>query len=251
MLLALKLFLVPLFLGLISLAAKRWGPGLAGWLAGLPVIVGPILFLLALERGMPFARDAAVYTLAAVFPVIIFGVGYAWASRRHAWPVALLAGYSAWLLAALLLLSLPLDLPLAACLALVTLLAAPYLFPMPTAKPAATRLPHHELGFRMLAGALLTLAVTSLAAMAGPGLSGLLALFPALSAILAAFTHRTGGADAVITLLAALARGLGSLAGFCLALPLLLERTSMAMAFGLSVVIALLIQTALWQRNLR
>ena len=249
--LALKLFLVPFFLGLISLAGKRWGPGLAGWLAGLPVIVGPILFLLALERGAPFARDAAVYTLGAVFPVIVFGVGYAWASRRHAWPLALLAGYGAWLLAALLLLSLPLDLTLAAGVALTTLLAAPWLFPKPVGKPGIANLPHHELGLRMLAGAVLTLAVTSLAAVAGPGLSGLLTLFPVLSAILAAFTHRAGGADAVITLLAALARGLGSLAGFCLALPLLLERTSMAVAFGLSVAIALLIQTALWKRNLR
>ena len=249
--LALKLFLVPFFLGLISLAGKRWGPSLAGWLAGLPVIVGPILFLLALEKGTAFARDATVYTLGAVFPVIVFGVGYAWASRGKSWPMALLAGYGAWLLAALLLLSLPLNLELSAALAVATLLAAPYLFPAPAGKPGPTRLPHHELGLRMLAGALLTLAVTSLANVAGPGLSGLLALFPVLSAILAVFTHRSGGADAVITLLAALARGLGSLAGFCFALPLLLERTSIGVAFGLSVAIALLIQTALWKRNLR
>ena len=233
------------------MAGKHWGPGLAGWLAGLPVIVGPILFLLALERGAPFARDAAVYTLGAVFPVIVFGVGYAWASRSRPWPLALLTGYGAWLVAAMLLMSFPLSLFLAACLALITLLAAPRLFPTPSGKPAIARLPHHELGLRMLAGALLTLAVTSLANVAGPNLSGLLTLFPVLSAILAVFTHRTGGADAVITLLAALARGLGSLAGFCFALPLLLERTSIGVAFGLSVAIALLIQTALWKRNLR
>jgi len=247
-LLALKLFLVPFFLGLISLAGKRWGPGLAGWLAGLPVIVGPILFLLALERGAMYARDAAIYTLGAVFPVIIFGIGYAWACRRAQWPLALLAGYAAWLLAALLLLALPLDLPTAIAIALITLLAAPYLFPRPAGKPGLARLPHHELGLRMLAGALLTLAVTSLANIAGPSLSGLLALFPVLSAILAAFTHRTGGADAVITLLAALARGLASLAGFCFALPLLLTQVSIGAAFLLSVAVALLIQTVLWQR---
>jgi len=76
----------------------------------------------------------------------------------------------------------------------------------------------------------------------------LLALFPVLSAILAAFTHRTGGADAVITLLAALARGLASLAGFCFALPLLLTQVSIGAAFLLSVAVALLIQTVLWQR---
>jgi uncharacterized membrane protein (GlpM family) len=250
-LLALKLLLVPFFLGLISLAGKRWGPGFAGWLAGLPVIVGPILFLLALERGAAYARDAAVYTLGAVFPVIVFGIGYAWASKRMQWPGALLSGYAAWLLAALLLLALPLNLSIASAIALVTLLAAPYLFPQPAGKPGLARMPHHELGLRMLAGALLTLAVTSLANIAGPNLSGLLALFPVLSAILAAFTHRTGGADSVITLLAALARGLASLAGFCLALPLLLDRVSIGVAFLLSVAVALIIQAALCQRKLR
>ncbi len=249
--LALKLFLVPLFLGLISLAGKRWGPGFAGWLAGLPVIVGPILFLLALERGTEYARDAAIYTLGAVFPVIVFGIGYAWACRKTRWPLALLAGYGAWLVAALLLLVLSLSLSIASAIALATLLAAPYLFPQPAGKPGPARLPHHELGLRMLAGALLTLAVTSLANVAGPNISGLLALFPVLSAILAAFTHRTGGADAVITLLTALARGLASLAGFCFALPLLLMQTSIGTAFLLSAVVALIIQTALWQRRLR
>src|SRR6185295_3450002 len=175
---------------------------------GLPVIVGPILFLLALEHGADYARDAAVYTLGAVFPVIVFGIAYAWASRRRAWPLSLVAGYVAWLAAALALLSMPLKLDLAALLALVTLFAAPWLFPRPKAAPNPVRLPNRELGLRMLMGALLTLAVTSLAQISGPGLSGLFALFPVLSAILAVFTHRSGGADAVMTLLAALARGL-------------------------------------------
>jgi len=49
--LALKLILVPFFLMLISLVSKHYGPARAGWMAGLPVIVGPILWLMALEHG--------------------------------------------------------------------------------------------------------------------------------------------------------------------------------------------------------
>ncbi|RON08058.1 hypothetical protein BK659_17630 [Pseudomonas brassicacearum] len=49
--LLLKLSLIPGFLLLISLAGKRWGPSVAGWLSGLPVVVGPILFFLAVEQG--------------------------------------------------------------------------------------------------------------------------------------------------------------------------------------------------------
>jgi hypothetical protein len=64
--LALKLLLIPSFIGLVSLAGRLWGPTVAGWLAGLPVVAGPILFLLWLEQGAEFARSATVYSLAAV-----------------------------------------------------------------------------------------------------------------------------------------------------------------------------------------
>ena len=49
--LALKLLLVPCFLLLVSLAGRRWGAHVVGWLAGLPVVAGPILYFLALEQG--------------------------------------------------------------------------------------------------------------------------------------------------------------------------------------------------------
>ena len=249
--LALKLFLVPFFLALISLAGKRWGPGFAGWLAGLPVIVGPILFLLTLERGPEYARDAATYTLAAVFPVIIFGVAYAWACRRFRWPGALIIAYAAWMAAALPVLVLPLTQVIAVSIALATLLIAPRLFPAPAAPPGLVHLPPHELVLRMFAGAVLTLAVTALSGIAGPQLSGLVTLFPVLSAILAVFTHRSGGADAAITLLARLATGLFSLAAFCVALPLLLGQVSIAAAFLTSIAAALLLQSVMWRWNKR
>ena len=75
--LALKLLLVPAFLALISLAGRRWGPEVAGWLAGFPVLTGPILFLLALENGPVFAAAAATVSLSAVSGAVAFGLCYA------------------------------------------------------------------------------------------------------------------------------------------------------------------------------
>lgn len=49
--LALKLALVPAFLAALTMAGRMWGPSVAGWLAGLPVVAGPIVLLLALARG--------------------------------------------------------------------------------------------------------------------------------------------------------------------------------------------------------
>ena len=92
----LKLFLVPLFLGIISLAGKYLGPNFAGWLAGLPVIVGPILLLVAIDQGPLFAGASAVFTLATVGAVMGFAVGYA-ASRPAKASARVMAGRAAFL----------------------------------------------------------------------------------------------------------------------------------------------------------
>ena len=81
--LALKLLLVPTFLLLLSLAGRRWGPAVAGWLAGLPVLTGPILFLLALEKGPAFAAAAATVSLSAVFGAVALIVTYARVCARN------------------------------------------------------------------------------------------------------------------------------------------------------------------------
>jgi len=40
--LAFKLLLTPALLGLVSLAGRRWGPAVSGWLVGLPLTSGPV-----------------------------------------------------------------------------------------------------------------------------------------------------------------------------------------------------------------
>ena len=42
--LALKLILTPLLIGGASLAARRWGPAIGGWLVSLPLTSGPVTF---------------------------------------------------------------------------------------------------------------------------------------------------------------------------------------------------------------
>ena len=98
--LALKLVLVPIFLLLVSMAGKWWGPRVAGWLAGFPVVAGPILFLLALEKGPQFAGRAAVLSVSAICASEVFNFAYAWVCKRNAWPTALMVGLVAWLVVA-------------------------------------------------------------------------------------------------------------------------------------------------------
>jgi hypothetical protein len=54
MLFLLKIFLVPAAILLLSLAGRKWGPAVSGTLAGLPVIVAPILLFLGIDQGLDF-----------------------------------------------------------------------------------------------------------------------------------------------------------------------------------------------------
>jgi hypothetical protein len=94
--LALKLTLVPSFLLVVSMSGKRWGPSVAGWLAGLPVVAGPILYLLTLSHGAMFGARAATLSLSAILASEAFNFAFAWTCRSRAWPVSLVAGLLVW-----------------------------------------------------------------------------------------------------------------------------------------------------------
>lgn len=246
--LALKLLLVPAFLVLISFAGKRWGPEVAGWLAGFPVLTGPILFLVALENGPSFAAAAATVSLSAVFGAVAFILTYARVCARRSPALSLLSGLASWCSAALLLTWFPLGPFVSLGIALLTLVLAPKLFPRVSAPIMSTALPKWELPLRMLAGAALTLAVTSLAAVIGPSWSGMLAVFPVISIVLAVFSHRTSGPAFAATLLRAMIWGLYALTSFCLALTALLPQQGVTVSFVAATAVAVAVQWALKSR---
>src|SRR5207237_8700303 len=103
----LRLALVPAAIWLATLAARRWGHAVSGYLGGLPLIGGPITFYLALDHGAAFAARSASFTLAAIVGQGAHLLAFAHASRLGApWPVALIAGWTSFAAAALLAASL-------------------------------------------------------------------------------------------------------------------------------------------------
>lgn len=246
--LALKLLLVPVFLLLISLAGRRWGPEVAGWLAGFPAMTGPILFLLALENGPGFAAAAATLSLSAVFGAVAFSLTYARVCARGSPALSLLAGLGSWCCAALLLTRIPATNFVSLGIALLTLAVAPKLFPRVSAPILTATVPKWELPLRMLAGAALTLAVTSIAAAIGPAWSGMFAVFPVFSIVLAVFSHRASGPAFATILLKAMIWGLYALTSFCLALTILLPRQGVTVSFLAATAVAVAVQWGLKSR---
>ena len=241
-LLLLKLVLVPLLIAGITLAGQRWGPGVAGWLSGFPVVSGPILFFLALEHGPAFAAQAACGTLSAVPGILSFILAYSWAATRLPWPPSLIAGFAAYAVMLSALNALAPSLPLAAGITLAALLIARPLFPRlgpPKPGAPASRL---NVALRMVMGAILVLLVTRFAASLGPRLSGMLALFPVLGSVLAVFSQRLVGVEFTVLLLRGMVLGFYSFAVFCVVLALGLPAWGIATGFSLALVAALVVQ---------
>ncbi len=242
--LALKLLLVPAFLAVISFAGRRWGPGVAGWLSGFPSLTGPILFFLAIERGAEFTAQAAVLSLACVFPAVSFGIAYAWASRRLAWPGAVACAFAAWTAGVVLLAQVPLTASTSLALSLATLLVAPRLFPRPQAIGGMRSLPAWEIGLRMAAGAAMVLAVTAAAEALGTVWTGLFAAFPVMSTVMAVFSHRANGPGFVQALLRAMVGGFYAYLTYCLCVAVLLEPWGIAVTYTVAVVATVAVQGA-------
>jgi len=240
-LLVLKLTLVPICLALLSLAARAWGPRVAGWLAGLPMVAGPILFFLALENGVAFGAQAASAALGAAFGTVWYCLGYAWTATRYAWPVAVSVGIAAWAASIVLMSFFDGSLAAGVIACVAALLAAPPLFPRRSAA-AGRALPRYEIVFRMVAGAAVVLIVTGVAAAIGPVWSGLVSAFPTLGTVLAVFSHRANGGAYTAALLRAMCFGMGSLVAFFAALALLLPTLGIALGFVVSVAICLSVQ---------
>ncbi|WP_426125618.1 hypothetical protein [Pararhizobium sp. PWRC1-1] len=242
--LLLKLTLVPFFLFAVSMAAVRWGPGVAGWLAGLPIVAGPILYLLVLEQGAVFGVGAAAAALSAIFASEAFNLAYAWTCRWYHYCIAAVMGMAAWFIAAIGLTSLPGTPAVALGAALLGVVFAQTFLPRTNAASKVISITRTDLAMRMIAGAVLTLAVTMLSASLGAQWSGVLTVFPLLGLILSVSSQRAYGPDFVVRLLRGMVLGRFSFAAFCLCLIWMLPRQNAEIAFLVSSAVSVSVQWA-------
>jgi uncharacterized membrane protein (GlpM family) len=227
-LLLLKLIVAPGLVAAVTLAVRRWGPVVGGWLSGLPTVAGPVLVFLAVEQGTAFAARASHATLTGLIGTVIFTIVYARASVRLPWAACLLIGWLAFVVVAAVLYQLqpPLVVSLAG-LGILTLVGRRFLpAAEPSAGPAAP--PRGDLPLRLAATAALVVVLTAVADRLGPLLSGLINAFPVLSTVITAFTHAQRGSAATIAFVRAFVRAIIGFGSFCFALALTVDRLGLA-----------------------
>lgn len=246
--LGLKLFLVPGLIYAVTIAGRRWGPVVAGWLSAFPIVSGPILLAVTLEQGAPFGADAAAGTLLAVIAILVFSLVYAWASGWFgvAGSMSCALGVYGATVAGLQ----SIHFPLGVCFAMVLcgLLIARRCFPPLPARPqrlvqpAMSASSREDLPWRMISGALLVVLVTWAAPRLGARLSGFLAMFPVMSTVLVGFSHHYSGRVFAVSLLRGMILGYFAFATFCLVVALLLREQAVVLAFSTALLCALVVQ---------
>jgi uncharacterized membrane protein (GlpM family) len=237
--LLLKVLLVPSLIALVTLAGRRWGQRLAGWLGGFPIVAGPVLLVLAIENGNAFAAEAAFAALVGLAPAMLFYLAYTRFAIRVRWFLAAPAALVCWVAAIGALHLVQPTLWLGLLLGAGALWLVPRLMPMAKAGDSST--PHPaELASRMVVGAAVTVFSSELGRRGGAQLSGYAALFPSIGLVVATFNHAQGGAQAATLFLRGMTRGMWSVASFCLTLMLVLPRASMGVAFLAATLVAML-----------
>jgi len=235
----LRLALVPTAVWVASLAARRWGHAVSGYLGGMPLIGGPITLFLALDLGADFAARSALYTLAAIAAqathLLFFGhVG----RRTGSWAAALAAGWGGFAIAALLVTRLPLTPPIALAIAVGSLAAAWRWLPSFRGIPTLPAIPAIELRLRLVAAFLLAAFILASAPIFGPVVSGVLLSLPITGSIMPPFTLALYGPDSMARLLRGFVVGISGFAAFFVVVSSTLATWGIAIAFAAAVVAA-------------
>ena len=234
----LRLALVPTAVWIASVAARRWGHRVSGYLGGMPMIGGPITLFLAIDLGPAFAARSALFTLAAIAGQAAHLLTFAWVGRRSRWPVALVSGWSAFAAVSLAVSLLPLGPFVALALAAGALFVAWRCLPREEGATLAASIPPMELRLRLVAAVALAGLILWSAPVFGPVASGVLLSVPITGSIMPPFTLALHGYAALARLLRGFVVGLSGFTTFFATLAFTLAAWGTLPAFALAFALA-------------
>ena len=217
-----RLLLAPLLVAVATSVGYRFGPKITGWVAGFPVVAGPILLLFALEQGPVFTARAAEASLLGAISLSGFCLMYTHVARHYSWPISLISGWICFGGITYLLQRFPSLWWLNAIAALAALRVTILLLPKSNSPLLPRTVRRWDIPSRMLATAILVIGLTSAARGLGSFISGLLTPFPIVTSVIAVFAQRDQGYPGAVRTLQGLLASMSAFVVFCAVLDLTL-----------------------------
>jgi hypothetical protein len=245
--LVLKLVLAPLIIGSARLAGRKGGPAVSGWIVGMPLTSGPVVFFVALSHDAAFAANAALGVISGGLSLVAYALTYSWLATRFRWYVALTGSLLVFSACTFALQGVTFPLAPIFFAVVAAILLGLRLMPNDDAELAQATPGRWDIPSRILIGTSFILLLTGIAPLIGARMTGLLTTIPLYVTILSIFAHRHQGGAAAAHVQRGLLYGMFAFAGFFLVLGLTIERTGIGPAFAAAIVTALATQGAsLW-----
>jgi len=250
--LVLRMAVTAAFVVSASVITERSGPVIGALVATLPISAGPSYVFLALDHDAQFIAEGALASLPINAATIFLGLTYVLLAQRHHALVSWGGGAVVWI--ALAILSRTIHWSLAAGVA-VNVVAFAICIPLlnrfrHVKMPLITRR-WYDIPLRAALVATLVATVVTLSGWVGPGISGVIALFPvAFSSMMLILHPRIGGRPTA----AVIANGGWGLLGFGTAIAVLhVAALRFGSAIGLSLALATCVSwnLALWWNGRR
>lgn len=236
---------------LTSAAGRRWGPGVSGWLTGLPLLAGPVSIFVCIEQGEAFAARAAGSTLVGMWSSCAFCLAY-YATSDRGWSAASVASIVAFALATGLFntLAVPAWVGLAGVLIGAQLCLR--VIRAPDAAGVAVPAPAWDMPARLAIAASFVVLQTGIAGWLGPQLSGLVTPFPIVVILLTAFAHHQLGQAGATRVLRGFLIGMYAFAAFFFVVAIGMERLGAAASYLLGLAACLAVNgVTFWKLRAR
>lgn len=232
----------------VSVAVARLGPRLGGILAGTPIILGPGYFFMLQEWPTEFIQEAALATLHALIATLLFSISFVLTAEKLDALGSLGLATLVWIPAAYLFSLVPGGVAFAVVLYGLVLLSAEIIKRVLALKqPKVVAVSGwFDVVLRGLLGGVLVAVATTLAARAGPMLSGILVGFPVGLFTIGWALHDRYGADVARATVGAAQQGMLSLVAFAVVTAVLVGHAPPLVTFAVSLFASIAVSATLF-----
>jgi hypothetical protein len=244
--LALRMAVTAAFVVSASIITERSGPVIGALVATLPISAGPSYVFLALDHDAAFIAEGALASLPINAATIFLGLTYVVLAQRHSALVSFAGAAIVWIILAALTRTVHWTLAGGLLANAITFaICLPLMQRFRHAKMPLIRRRWYDIPLRASLVATLVATVVTLSGWVGPGISGIIALFPAVFSSMMLILHPRIGGPATA---AVIANGGWGMMGFGIAIAVLHVT---ALRFGSAIALSLALATCVsWNLGL-